>query len=36
MLRSDWQTKVTTHAHHPPYERQGSSQEDDAIFGLPM
>jgi hypothetical protein len=34
MLRSDWQTKVTTHAHHLPLEHSGSSQEDDAIFGL--
>jgi hypothetical protein len=32
MLRSDWQTKFTTHAHQSPAEHQGSSQEDDAIF----
>jgi hypothetical protein len=35
MLRSDWQTKVTAHAHHLPLKHQGSSQENDAIFGLP-
>jgi hypothetical protein len=23
MLRSDWQTKVTVHAHHQPIEHQG-------------
>jgi hypothetical protein len=33
MLRSDWQTKVTAHAHHQPLEHQGSSHYDDAIFG---
>jgi hypothetical protein len=36
MLRSDWQTKFTAHAHHQPFEYQGLSRKDDAIFASPQ
>jgi hypothetical protein len=31
VLRSDWQTKFTAHAHHQPLEHPGSSHEDRRI-----